>query len=161
MHLPLILIAEEEDFKICSIKDRHLGGKPRSINKFVRKHQSTESKVFSKSTLYITDDIFFLLQNDRNSLATRNDSIIERPLTKAVCLLEIRSRSNGCNLLANTFVMILTEVLITLIGLKSPMKIGCSFFGIRAIVALFRTSRLELCECMLSTREIKSVARIS
>lgn len=85
-----------------------------------------------------------------NSLATKKDFIIDLPLAKVVCLLETRSDRKFYSLFAITFVTILTDVLITLIGLKCPIAIGF-FFCIREMTALLVADRSLLSVCTQST----------
>lgn len=54
---PLTNTVDEEVWSELSTADVHFGGKPRSMRTLTRKHQSTESNAFSKSTLNKTASI--------------------------------------------------------------------------------------------------------
>lgn len=78
------MIAKVAEHRMISTEETHFGGNPLSISRLIRKHQSTVSKAFSKFTLYRTVGSLFALQNDKNSLATKKDSIIDLPFTNVV-----------------------------------------------------------------------------
>ena len=102
------------------------------------------SKAFSKSSLRIIISLFEVWQRCKFSKDHARQSWVVLVLIKPYWLTWTNLVIRGCNLLARSLVMILTEELSSEISLKSFILVGPSIFGTRVIKEPFMLLR-QIC----------------